>query len=74
MIFIFSKRPTGVHLRSYSTQTGVISWGSSRREVQLTTTLRAEPRIIGGATVLLLLYAFMAWTGTTLPFVFTLRK
>jgi hypothetical protein len=51
---------SGVHSGSYSMCTEDLSWGQSGRDVKLAEVKECE-------TILLLLYVFLAWTGSILP-------
>jgi len=49
--------------------TGVLFWGHSDQGMELTTQLHLIPRLrMHGTITLFPLYAFMAWSGTILPF------
>jgi hypothetical protein len=69
--FVFSKTVQigcMTHPVSYSIAIGVLSRGYNGRDVMLTSHFHLVQRLrISGAIPLLPLYAFMAWTRTTLP-------
>jgi len=59
----------GAHPASYKMNTHVLSWGVNPLDVIITNRLHLVLRLrMSGAIPLLSLYAFIAWTGTTLDF------
>ena len=64
---------SGAHLAFCSMGTGFLPRGQSRRGGRLTTHIHLVPRLrMSGAVPLLPLYAFMAWTGKTLIYLFVM--